>query len=200
MKRLNCLTMYAIAAIVLFCGGFANAVELGDPNVTVTDGNVSITNTGGAFISRLDVNSPTALTGSTPIRMTVGHSGARFFMQAYGSGAAGNLQNAATLGAVASRLLIGADAGASVMFYSNGQFATGPGHLFIQGTPGATMGFVGIGNNAPTTKLDVTGEVKMTVANITGGSDLAEKFEVRTVANTKIEPGMVVCIDPDKPG
>lgn len=63
-------------------------------------------------------------------------------------------------------------------------------------------GNVGIGTSNPTTLLEVAGEVKMTVANITGGSDLAERFEVKTPVNVKASPmpGMVVCIDPVNPG
>lgn len=63
-------------------------------------------------------------------------------------------------------------------------------------------GNVGIGTSNPTTKLEVAGEVKMTVANITGGADLAEKFEVKSPVNVKASPmpGMVVCIDPVHPG
>ncbi len=200
MKSRNRVAGMVLVSIVTLAGFVSGAVELGDPNVTVTDGNVSIINTGGSFTARLDVNSPAALTGTSPIRMTIGHSGSRFFMQAWGSGRTDNLKNSGSITASGERLIIGGDAGTSVMFYANNQFTTGPGHMYIQGTPGATMGFVGIGNSAPTTRLDVSGEVKMTVANITGGSDLAEKFEVKTVADTKVEPGMVVCIDPEKPG
>ncbi len=71
MKRSNHVAGIVCVLIVVLASVTAGAVELGDPNVTVTDGNVSIINTGGAFTARLDISSPTALTGTTPIRMTV---------------------------------------------------------------------------------------------------------------------------------
>lgn len=43
------------------------------------------------------------------------------------------------------------------------------------------------------------GEVSVGVLNITGGSDLSEKFEIRA-ADGAVEPGMVVSIDPAHPG
>lgn len=59
-------------------------------------------------------------------------------------------------------------------------------------------GDVGIGDNTPTAKLDVNGTTKTKVLEITGGSDLAESFEINSIA--KPLPGMLVSIDPDNPG
>jgi hypothetical protein len=56
-------------------------------------------------------------------------------------------------------------------------------------------GNVGIGTISPSAKLDVNGTTRTTVLEITG-ADLAEKFP----ASEKLEPGMVVAIDPASPG
>ncbi len=56
-------------------------------------------------------------------------------------------------------------------------------------------GNVGLGTNSPAAKLDVNGITRTDVLQITG-ADLAEKFPV----SERIEPGMVVAIDPENPG
>jgi hypothetical protein len=59
-------------------------------------------------------------------------------------------------------------------------------------------GDVGIGTTDPAALLHVAGAMRVGVLQITGGSDLAEPFEV-SEAET-IQPGMVVAIDPEQPG
>lgn len=66
-------------------------------------------------------------------------------------------------------------------------------------------GRVGIGTTTPTERLEVNGNAKVKVLQITGGADLSEQFEVQGAPNTggdelRAEPGMVVCIDANNPG
>lgn len=79
-----------------------------------------------------------------------------------------------------------------------------PGSITSLSSPGggpvnaltvSSNGNVGIGTNAPGAKLDVNGTIRTKVLEITG-ADLAEKFPT----SDKVEPGMVVAIDPHNPG
>ncbi len=59
-------------------------------------------------------------------------------------------------------------------------------------------GQVGIGTTSPTTALDVNGTTKTATLQITGGSDLAEPFEMS--GRVELDPGSVVVIDERNPG
>jgi len=59
----------------------------------------------------------------------------------------------------------------------------------------STTGFAGFFDG----KVQINGNMAARVVQITGGSDLSEKFEVRR-GEAGIEPGMVVAIDPTNPG
>jgi len=58
-------------------------------------------------------------------------------------------------------------------------------------------GYVGIGTASPAAQLDVSGTMRSKIVQITGGADLAEPFDV---SGKRVEPGLVVSIDPDRPG
>ncbi|MGH7599578.1 MAG: hypothetical protein ACREOI_24750 [bacterium] len=95
-------------------------------------------------------------------------------------------------------LIINSNAGgtwADINFQTEGQT-----RLFVQ-----SDGKVGIGTTTPTERLEVNGNAKVKVLQITGGADLSEQFEVQGAPNSggdelRAEPGMVVCIDPQHPG
>lgn len=72
--------------------------------------------------------------------------------------------------------------------------AGGSTRLFLN----SSNGNVGIGTYAPAEKLQVEGTVKCAVLKLTGGSDIAEPFDVNE--GVEIAEGMVLAIDPDSPG
>jgi hypothetical protein len=72
----------------------------------------------------------------------------------------------------------------------------GPASIVNEKMRITSAGNVGIGTMDPQAKLDVAGMARTAVLQITGGSDLAEPFEF----SGAIKPGMVVAIDPERPG
>jgi len=67
-------------------------------------------------------------------------------------------------------------------------------------------GNLGVGTPYPSATLDVNGTARVSVLQIVGGADFAEYFEVSEAtssgedATPKVEPGMVVSLDPASPG
>ncbi|GAB3643335.1 hypothetical protein GCM10027423_39720 [Spirosoma arcticum] len=89
---------------------------------------------------------------------------------------------------------------------ANSNWSAGAGKLVFSKTASsddATMvitpgGNVGIGLTNPSKTLQVNGTTSTKILEITGGSDLAEHFDIE--AGETLLPGTVVSIDPDKPG
>jgi hypothetical protein len=58
------------------------------------------------------------------------------------------------------------------------------------------QGNIGIGGANPTVPLQVSGRIKCSVLEVTGGSDIAEPFDVAPAPEGDVTPGMIVSIDP----
>jgi hypothetical protein len=56
-----------------------------------------------------------------------------------------------------------------------------------------------VGGWHPVFKVQNNGNVECATLTITGGSDLSEQFDI-TDQDGNVQPGLVVCIDPDRPG
>lgn len=83
----------------------------------------------------------------------------------------------------------------------------GAGNLmFYDETSGVTRmiltanGNVGIGVTAPAAKLHVNGTTRTNILQITGGSDVAEPYNIAPAGRVAAAPGMVVSIDPQHIG
>lgn len=65
-----------------------------------------------------------------------------------------------------------------------------------------TIGRVGIGTSTPQETLDVVGKTRTKCLSITGGCDLAERFDVSEASSAEesVVPGMVLVIDRAQPG
>ncbi|MCA9286110.1 MAG: hypothetical protein KDA22_12875 [Phycisphaerales bacterium] len=77
--------------------------------------------------------------------------------------------------------------------------------LLVQGTAGgsgSTIPIFRVETESGTERLTVTegGVTRVRTLTITGGADLAEPFDVEGAGGAVPEPGMVVAIDPDRPG
>ncbi len=70
--------------------------------------------------------------------------------------------------------------------------------LHVVGTATVAGGNFGIGTTTPSSSLHVVGTATVSTLQITGGSDLAEPFDIGGFHSAS--PGMVVCIDPQQTG
>jgi hypothetical protein len=164
---------------------------LGTANVFPSSGNVGIgalSPTGRLQIENTDWSNgpllvrglPGASTGPTiTIDATKGTSGRKYSIVSTNTSA----------GAGAGKLVIIDDSGSAYRFVLD------------------ATGNVGIGTVNPTERLEVNGNAKVRILQITGGSDLSEQFDVTNAnasnaaaASEAIQSGMVVAIDPVQPG
>jgi len=83
-------------------------------------------------------------------------------------------------------------------FVGVGANAAGGAALYLADAAGATAITLDAQSGAEA-RVSVAGTVSARVIEITGGSDLSEKFDIST-GTTKLEPGTLVCIDPENPG
>ena len=166
--------------------GFGNAGG-GQLSVNANDGSSSVQIYGdgpaAAGAGQISVNSPTA--GET-VRLS-GHS--------FG----GRLTAFDESGQMALSAGASVTAGGFVQLNANGDLRmnvdgdnAGAGYLALYGTNGAANIILN-GNNSG------DGRITTQELQITGGSDLSEKFDISSLREA-VKPGMVVCIDPAKPG
>lgn len=127
-------------------------------------------------------------------------------------------------GSIGARLAAdnGSGGGAANIYRDNGTFAgqltvaDSAGYLGLANSAGVNR-FIGVGataaGGAALYLLDSTGNASIVldsdsnnegriftqVLTITGGSDLSENFEINA-AKSELRPGMLVCIDPNRPG
>ena len=115
-----------------------------------------------------------------------------------------NTEGDVKIGDATNRLTIGVATSGGGAGITRLRAKGGTGGSLILGTDAADVlsinpaGNVGVGTLAPTSKLDVAGTLKTQVITITGGSDVAEPFEMSD--DEVLEPGTVVSIDPNVPG
>jgi len=102
-----------------------------------------------------------------------------------------NVPNIGGFGNTAGGLLTMAGSAGVVLAYGDGA---------ARGLTLNPLGDVGIGTETPQARLDVDGVTRTTSLEITGGADLAERFEIMPDEAGSVRPGMVVCIDPANPG
>lgn len=96
----------------------------------------------------------------------------------------------ATTGGAEFRLRSGV--GEMAVMQAAGSATTG-GQIYLRSSAGPTTVILDAGGPS------IAGKITTPVVEITGGSDLSEQFDVKA-AKEKLEPGVVVSIDPEEPG
>ena len=186
------------------------------------DGVLQVFASGGQQTARIDGGtSGSVLTlseadGTETVALTAGGGGVLQLRQSDGTGGAtltanngtggGGLTILRDNGVFAGQLTVSSSAGyfglansAGVSkFVGVGANAAGGAALYLADEAGANS-IVLEAQNGAEARVSVAGTVSARVIEITGGSDLSEKFDISS-AEAAIEPGMLVCIDPENPG
>lgn len=135
---------------------------------------------------------------------TAGHVGIGTINPSLASGSSGKILEVADSFSPGLAIRNTSTGGNQYFIYSGANNSPGSGHFKIYDATNVVDRFVignngnvGIGTSNPATKLDVAGTTKTNILQITGGSDLAENFEM---ADAQVKPGMIVAIDPQNSG
>ncbi len=192
MKHSLWITAFVLAALVA-SPVWAAETTIGSPDALVDDGTLTVRTTATSGFNTILVVEDTNNPANGSVRMRIQAPVAQFTMSAFGT-RGDEFNNSAGLGAAGTVMWIGGQTGTPLWLYTDNNSPkndpTASKAVYL-----TTTGRLGIGNKTPTKKLDVSGEIKCTVLNITG-ADLSEKFNV----NGEAEPGTVVSIDTEQPG
>lgn len=149
----------------------------------------------------------------------IGVTNPAFKFDVFGLDNVARFDGTATFGTIVSIVNRSSNPGVNFSLITTGtDHSAGLGKFMIRDVWAATdrlcidsSGNIGIGTNAPAAKLDVIGTTRTQVLQITGGSDIAEPYNVNLAdmdglkpesarADDEIRPGMVVSIDPHRVG
>ena len=159
---------------------YANAPRTGNPTILSNGGGVDILNRSG--VRTIALRGDDGLSGEGGLIMGFDGSGTRVFeLDTEISSGSPNMTLEHPSGGNASRLFFTVDSGGRIDFRN----AAGATTISIDSDDG---------NGA-----DGNGVITTQILAITGGSDLSENFDIRAL-DGEVIPGMVVCIDPDRPG
>ena len=191
------------ASKMAFRAGIATGSQWNDPNVGIYSTAMGYnTEAGGEYSTAMGVNTEASGEYSTAMGYSTEASGDRATAMGWGPTADGKASTAMGYNTTA-----GSFASVAIGRYNMGG---GSPTSWSSGDPLFEIG-IGTGSdpadraNALTVRkngnVEVKGRIITSVLEITGGADLSEQFEIRGIgADLLLSPGMVVSIDPDRPG
>jgi hypothetical protein len=187
MERVSPICLFAVAVTTLVASGLAEAQCLSlpcDSTVSSSSTALSVTNTGTGRALEGHATSGIGVIGISDNRGVVGTQGETSCAGTYAVGGCATTGDG-ILGRSPNRAVIGVQGGGSCA----GTYAVGGCATTGDGVVGRSSdGFAG----------RFEGRVLARVLEITGGSDIAEPFNV--AHSEVITPGMLVSIDPERPG